>query len=73
MRGPCEQDVVGGLGHIHCMHCDIRTTWPMRVFCVSQSPRSLRGYFLVHAAKCTHCPSYFAGSKRELTSILSSW
>ena len=43
----------------------------LRVLRVSQAPR--RGYFLVCTAKRTHCPSYFTGSKRELTSVLSSW
>ena len=43
----------------------------LRVFCVSQAPR--REYFLVSTAKRMHCPSYFTGSKRELTSVLSSW
>ena len=43
----------------------------LRVFCMSQAPR--RGYFLVSAAKRAHSPSYFIGSKQDLSSIFSSW
>ena len=42
-----------------------------RVLGVSHAPK--RGSFLVFATKRTHCPSYVSGSKRELTSVLSSW
>ena len=43
----------------------------LRVFCMSQAPR--RGYFLVSAAKRAHSPSYFIGSKQDLSSIFYSW